>query len=158
MDALTQGAAHCRCAPTRRWATDWLNGRRSPFADSSLTGTLTGLNLSTSAPEIYYAFAEATAFATKHILDHMRDNGVRIDRLIGVGGIAQKSPFVMQLLADTDRYADSTSRTANRPERWGRWFTRLPSRDSTLRSPKRSRRSAPPRRAATCPTCRGRQC
>ena len=74
---------------------------RKPFADSSLTGTLTGLNLSTSASEIYYAFAEATAFATKHILDHMRDNGVRIDRLIGVGGIAQKSPFVMQLLADT---------------------------------------------------------
>ena len=92
---------HCRCAPTRRWLPTGSTAVVSPFADSSLTGTLTGLNLSTSAPEIYYAFAEATAFATKHILDHMRDNGVRIDRLIGVGGIAQKSPFVMQLLADT---------------------------------------------------------
>ena len=101
MDALTQGAAALPLRADAPLATDWLNGRRSPFADSSLTGTLTGLNLSTSAPEIYYAFAEATAFATKHILDHMRDNGVRIDRLIGVGGIAQKSPFVMQLLADT---------------------------------------------------------
>ena len=101
MDALTQGAAALPLRADAPLATDWLNGRRSPFADSSLTGTLTGLDLSTSAPEIYYAFAEATAFATKHILDHMRDNGVRIDRLIGVGGIAQKSPFVMQLLADT---------------------------------------------------------
>ena len=101
MDALTQGAAALPLRADAPLATDWLNGRRSPFADSSLTGTLTGLNLSTSASEIYYAFAEATAFATKHILDHMRDNGVRIDRLIGVGGIAQKSPFVMQLLADT---------------------------------------------------------
>ena len=101
MDALTQGAAALPLRADAPLATDWLNGRRSPFADSSLTGTLTGLDLSTTAPEIYYAFAEATAFATKHILDHMRDNGVRIDRLIGVGGIAQKSPFVMQLLADT---------------------------------------------------------
>lgn len=91
MDALTQGAAALPLRADAPLATDWLNGRRSPFADSSLTGTLTGLNLSTSAPEIYYAFAEATAFATKHILDHMRDNGVRIDRLIGRGrGIAQK--------------------------------------------------------------------
>ena len=56
-------------------ATDWLNGRRSTRSPTvrNSPGTLTGLDLSTSAPEIYYAFAEATAFATKHILDHMRD-------------------------------------------------------------------------------------
>ena len=65
-----------------------------------LTGTLTGLRLSTTAPEIYYALAEATAFATKAILDHLAANGVAIERLTGIGGISQKSPFVMQLLAD----------------------------------------------------------
>ena len=92
---------HCRCADARRWLPTGSTAAVRPSPTVRLTGTLTGLNLSTSAPEIYYAFAEATAFATKHILDHMRDNGVRIDRLIGVGGIAQKSPFVMQLLADT---------------------------------------------------------
>ena len=100
MDALTAGAAALPLRADAPLATDWLNGRRSPFPDSALTGTLTGLSLSTSAPEIYYAFAEATAFATKHILDHMKTSGVKIDRLIGVGGIAQKSPFVMQLLSD----------------------------------------------------------
>jgi len=101
MEALTRGAAALTPRIDAPLATDWLNGRRSPFPDSALTATLTGLDLSTSAPEIYYAFAEATAFATKYILDHMRDSGVRIERLVGVGGIAQKSPFVMQLLADT---------------------------------------------------------
>ena len=56
--------------------------------------------VTTTAPEIYYAFAEATAFATKTILDHLAANGVAIERLTGIGGISQKSPFVMQLLAD----------------------------------------------------------
>ena len=28
------------------------------------------------------------------------EHGIVIERLVGVGGIAQKSPFVMQLLAD----------------------------------------------------------
>lgn len=44
--------------------------------------------------------AEATAFATRAILDHLAANGVAIERLTGIGGISQKSPFVMQLLAD----------------------------------------------------------
>lgn len=100
MAALTAGAEALAESDDLPLATDWLNGRRSPFPDNALTGMLAGLSLATSAPEIYYAFAEATAFASKRILDHLTENGVAIDRLIGVGGIAQKSPFVMQLLAD----------------------------------------------------------
>lgn len=100
MTALTTGAEALSLRPDAPLATDWLNGRRSPFTDNTLTGTLMGLRLSTSAPEIYYAFAEATAFATKRVLDHLMEHGIVIERLVGVGGIAQKSPFVMQLLAD----------------------------------------------------------
>lgn len=81
-------------------ATDYLNGRRSPYPCNQLTGSVIGLNLSTSAPELYYALSEATVFATKAILDHLAANGVDIEQLVGIGGISQKSPFVMQLLAD----------------------------------------------------------
>ena len=81
-------------------ATDWFNGRRSPFPNNSLTAAITGLNLSTNAPEIYYALAESTCFAAKKIIDHLDKNGVVIEKLIGIGGIAQKSPFIMQMLAD----------------------------------------------------------
>lgn len=100
MDRLTTAAERLPLRDDLPLATDWLNGRRNPYPAPELTGTLTGLRLSTSAPEIYYAFAEATAFATRAILDHLTANGVGIDRLTGIGGIAQKSPFVMQLLAD----------------------------------------------------------
>jgi L-ribulokinase len=43
---------------------------------------------------------EATAFGSKAIVDRFRNEGVRIDNVIGIGGIALKSPFVMQTLSD----------------------------------------------------------
>ena len=82
-------------------STDWFNGRRSPKTNNALKATIKNLNLSSSAPEIFYALAEATAFASKRIIDHLKDNGVVIKRLIAIGGVAQKSPFVMQLMCDT---------------------------------------------------------
>jgi L-ribulokinase len=100
LDRLAEAAARLPLRYDAPIATDHLNGRRTPYPCSRLTGSLVGLNLSTSAPEIYYAFAEATAFATKAIIDHLSTNGVDIEQLVAIGGIAQKSPFVMQLLAD----------------------------------------------------------
>lgn len=101
LERLTYGAQKLRISDSTPLASDWLNGRRNPFPAPELTGTIAGLRLSTSAPEIYYAFAEATSFAIKAILDHLAANGVETSRLVAIGGIPQKSPFVMQLLADT---------------------------------------------------------
>lgn len=81
-------------------ATDWMNGRRTPFADQELTGTITGLTLGSLAPQIFKALVEATAFGSKAIVDQMRKEGVRIDNIIAIGGIPLKSPFVMQTLCD----------------------------------------------------------
>ena len=81
-------------------ATDWMNGRRTPFANQELTGTITGLTLGSLAPQIFKALVEATAFGSKAIVEQMRKEGVRIDNIIGIGGIPLKSPFVMQTLCD----------------------------------------------------------
>jgi L-ribulokinase len=81
-------------------ATDWMNGRRTPDANQLLKGTITGLTLASSAPLVYRALVEATAFGSKAIVDRFRSEGVRIDTVIGIGGIALKSPFVMQILSD----------------------------------------------------------
>ncbi|WP_295938306.1 ribulokinase [uncultured Alistipes sp.] len=97
---LADAAARLPLRADAPLATDYLNGRRSPYPCNSLTGSVAGLNLSTTAPELYYAFAEATVFATKAVLDHFSANGVDIERLVAIGGISQKSPLVMQLLAD----------------------------------------------------------
>ncbi|MDR0712091.1 MAG: ribulokinase [Prevotellaceae bacterium] len=81
-------------------ATDWLNGRRTPDANQRLTGSITGLSLSSSAPLIFRALVEATAFGSKAIVDRFISEGVRIDDVTAIGGISLKSPFVMQTLAD----------------------------------------------------------
>ncbi len=81
-------------------ATDWLNGRRTPDANQLLTGSIIGLTLGSSAPLIFRALVEATAFGSKSIIDRFIESGIDIKEVIGIGGISQKSPFVMQILSD----------------------------------------------------------
>jgi L-ribulokinase len=81
-------------------ALDWLNGRRTPDANQLLKGAIAGLTLGSDAVRVYRSLAEATAFGARAIVERFRDEGVAIDEIIGIGGVARKSPFVMQILAD----------------------------------------------------------
>ncbi|MDR0811446.1 MAG: ribulokinase, partial [Paludibacter sp.] len=81
-------------------ATDWLNGRRTPDANQMLKGAISGLTLGTTPAMIFRALVEATAYGSKAIVDRFLENNVEIKEVIGIGGISQKSPFVMQTLAD----------------------------------------------------------
>ena len=81
-------------------AVDWLNGRRTPDANQMLKGAITGLTLGSSAPAIFRALVEATAFGAKAIIDRFIAEGVRIDGVIALGGVAKKSKFVMQIVTD----------------------------------------------------------
>ena len=81
-------------------ATDWLNGRRTPDADQKLKATISGLNLGSSAPRIMRALVEATAFGSRAIVDRFAENGIEIKSVVGIGGVAKKSAFVMQTMAD----------------------------------------------------------
>jgi L-ribulokinase len=81
-------------------ANDWLNGRRSPYADPNLKGGIIGLTLGTSPAQIYKSLVEATACGSRAIMDHFEKEGIKITEVIGVGGISLKSPFVMQTLSD----------------------------------------------------------
>ena len=81
-------------------ALDWMNGRRTPDANQNLKGAIMGLTLGSDAPRIFRALVEATAFGSKAINDRFREEGIRIDGVIALGGVAKKSPFVMQVVAD----------------------------------------------------------
>lgn len=98
--ALTKEAEKIPIAESTMIATDWINGRRTPDANQLLKGTIAGFTLGTTAPQIFRALVEATAFGTKAIVDRFESEGVRIDDVIGIGGIALKSPFVMQTMCD----------------------------------------------------------
>ena len=81
-------------------ALDWLNGRRTPDADQSLKGAVAGLTLGTTPPRLFRALVEATAYGSRAIQERFEREGVRAQRVVALGGIAQKSPFVMQVTAD----------------------------------------------------------
>jgi L-ribulokinase len=81
-------------------AIDWLNGRRTPDANQNLKGAITGLNLGSDAPRIFRALVEASAFGAKRIVDRFIEEGVKIEGVIALGGVAKKSPFVMQVVSD----------------------------------------------------------
>lgn len=81
-------------------ALDWLNGRRTPYADQTLKGALAGLTLGSTAPRVFRALVEATAFGARAIVERFAAEGVEIRQVIAMGGIAQKNEFVMQVTAD----------------------------------------------------------
>lgn len=81
-------------------ALDWMNGRRTPDANQEVKGAIMDLTLGSDAPRIFRALVEATAFGSKAIVERFEREGVRIKEIIGLGGIAKKSPFVMQTMAN----------------------------------------------------------
>ena len=97
---LSRQAAALPLAEQTELAVDWLNGRRTPDADQTLKGAMAGLNLASGAPQLFRAWVEATCFGAKAIVDRFREESVPVKGLIGLGGVARKSPYVMQVMAD----------------------------------------------------------
>jgi L-ribulokinase len=81
-------------------AVDWLNGRRTPDANQLLKSAFTSLDLSSDAPRVFKALVEATCFGARKIVDRFREEEIPVKGLIGLGGVARKSPFIMQMMAD----------------------------------------------------------
>jgi len=97
---LSKYAAQLEVNEDDELAVDWFNGRRTPDANQMLEGAFFGLNLGSNAPRIFKAVAEATCFGAKAIVDRFIEEKIPVKGLIGMGGVAKKSPFIMQMMAD----------------------------------------------------------
>ena len=97
---LTQEAEKIAIEDSSVLAIDWMNGRRTPDANQNLKGAIAGLSLGTDAPRIFRALVESTAFGSKAIVDRFIREGVKVDGVIALGGVAKKSKLVMQIVAD----------------------------------------------------------
>lgn len=97
---LSQQADELPLEITSTLAVDWLNGRRTPDAEQRLEGAMSNLNLGTEAPHVFRALVEATCFGSKAIVERFIKEGIPVKGIIGLGGVAKKSPFIMQMLAD----------------------------------------------------------
>ncbi len=81
-------------------ATDWVNGRRTPYANQKLTAAIQGINLGTDGPAMLRTLYEATAFGARAIIEAMEKGGIKIEKIMAIGGVARKSKVGMQILAD----------------------------------------------------------
>jgi FGGY-family pentulose kinase len=78
------------------------HGNRSPRADPTLRGVMSGLTLSATADDLarrYLAAIQAVAYGTRHIIEEMNRRGYAIDTLLICGG-GTKNPIFLREHAD----------------------------------------------------------
>lgn len=100
ISALSEAASALPLQEEDPLSIDWLNGRRTPDADQTLKGAIINLNLGTDAPVLFKSLVEATCFGAKAIVDRFIEQGIPVKGLIGLGGVAKRSPYIMQVMAD----------------------------------------------------------
>jgi L-ribulokinase len=109
---LTAEAQRLKPGQSGLVALDWHNGNRTILVDPLLTGMVVGLSLHSTAPEVYRALVEATAFGALTIIQRLEEYGVAVKEVVNCGGIAEKNPFVMQIYADVCNRPMKVSRSA----------------------------------------------
>lgn len=97
---LQSAASLIRPGQSGLLSLDWLNGNRTILMDQRLSGLIVGLNLKSTRTEIYHTLIEGTAFGNRIITEHFESTGMPINRVIIGGGIALKSPMIMQIFSN----------------------------------------------------------
>ena len=100
LSSLSRQALEIPILDTAPVALDWINGRRTPDANPFLKGAIMGISPGTDAARILKALVDALCFGSKKIVERLKDEGVTIDAVIAMGGVAKKSSLVMQTMAD----------------------------------------------------------
>ncbi len=75
------------------------HGNRSPHADPSLRGTISGLSLEQGADELallYLATVQAIAYGTRHVIEKLNEAGYAIRTLVACGGGTKNPVFLQQ--------------------------------------------------------------
>ena len=109
---LAAEAARIKPGASGLLALDWNNGNRCLLVDPRLTGLLIGQTLHTTRAEVYRALIEGSAMGARIIMERFEEYGVPVTEVITCGGVAEKSPLVMQIYADVTGRPMKISRSA----------------------------------------------
>jgi L-ribulokinase len=112
---LAEHASVLRPGESGLLALDWWNGNRSVLVDADLSGLVVGLTLATTAPELYRALLESTAFGTRVVVDAFERAGLAVDRIVACGGLPDRNPLLMQVFADVTQREIAIARSTQTP-------------------------------------------
>jgi FGGY-family pentulose kinase len=99
LDVLAQGARFPAALARDLHVLPDHHGNRSPRADASLRGMVSGLKLSDSVDALallYLATVQAVAHGTRHIVDTLRAHGYAIDTVLACGGGTKNEVFLRE--------------------------------------------------------------
>ncbi len=77
----------------------YFHGNRSPRANASLTGSITGLKMTKTVDDLalqYLATIQAIALGSRHIIEVINQSGYAIDTIIACGGDTKNTLFVQE--------------------------------------------------------------
>jgi FGGY-family pentulose kinase len=77
----------------------YFHGNRSPRANPSLSGMVSGLKLSSSPDDLallYLSAVQAVAYGTRHIIETMNENGYSIRQIMATGGGTKNKLFLQE--------------------------------------------------------------
>lgn len=100
--AKSEGASHPGGITHELHVLPDFHGNRSPRADPTLRGAVSGLTLSATVDDLarlYLATIQAVAYGTRHILEELAKKGCVIDTILACGG-GTKNPVFLREHAD----------------------------------------------------------
>ncbi len=80
-------------------ALPYFAGERTPIWDADARGVIIGLTMSHTRGHLYRALLEATAYSARSILDAIGEAGVKMERVVAVGG-GTKGGLWTQIVSD----------------------------------------------------------
>ncbi len=99
LSRLAEGVAHPATLAAALHVDPDFHGNRSPRADSSLRGMVSGLSLSAGPDDLarlYLATLQALAYGTRHIIETLNATGYRIDTILASGGFTKNPVFLRE--------------------------------------------------------------